>query len=293
MAKLALVRFSLLSLSTYNKKKLLNILNIGIFISIFALSASFLSIFFENKIDMIEKKILSEQINKIIYNDTLSQTAKHIKNTDSILDNNIKETGLKLLIKESFNDAEFMTSREIYYSKFFILENKIELNNLFIDNSLKNAILVANSQEDLKLIKTFRKKYKTLKKTENEITFMRNSHDYENEPSRDSDNNFIYKDNELQDWYRYYKFFVNQQIELIVIQKSFLYDFNINYFSKKNNEYDQRKNKNLEIIEKNSKIESRAIFIAFAIQLFIFLISQFFEFTLDNFIRRKKNAKRK
>ena len=293
MAKLALVRFSLLSLSTYNKKKLLNILNIGIFISIFALSASFLSIFFENKIDMIEKKILSEQINKIIYNDTLSQTAKHIKNTDSILDNNIKETGLKLLIKESFNDAEFMTSREIYYSKFFILENKIELNNLFIDNSLKNAILVANSEEDLKLIKTFRKKYKILKKTENEITFMRNSHDYENEPSRDSDNNFIYKDNELQDWYRYYKFFVNQQIELIVIQKSFLYDFNINYFSKKNNEYDQRKNKNLEIIEKNSKIESRAIFIAFAIQLFIFLISQFFEFTLDNFIRRKKNAKRK
>tara|TARA_B100000787_G_scaffold158170_1_gene135427 strand:- start:1952 stop:2833 length:882 start_codon:yes stop_codon:yes gene_type:complete len=293
MAKLALVRFSLLSLSTYNKKKLLNILNIGIFISIFALSASFLSIFFENKIDMIEKKILSEQINKIIYNDTLSQTAKHIKNTDSILDNNIKETGLKLLIKESFNDAEFMTSREIYYSKFFILENKIELNNLFIDNSLKNAILVANSEEDLKLIKTFRKKYKTLKKTENEIIFMRNSHDYENEPSRDSDNNFIYKDNELQDWYRYYKFFVNQQIELIVIQKSFLYDFNINYFSKKNNEYDQRKNKNLEIIEKNSKIESRAIFIAFAIQLFIFLISQFFEFTLDNFIRRKKNAKRK
>ena len=293
MAKLALVRFSLLSLSTYNKKKLLNILNIGIFISIFALSASFLSIFFENKIDMIEKKILSEQINKIIYNDTLSQTAKHIKNTDSILDNNIKETGLKLLIKESFNDAEFMTSREIYYSKFFILENKIELNNLFIDNSLKNAILVANSEEDLKLIKTFRKKYKTLKKTENEIIFMRNSHDYENEPSRDSDNNFIYKDNELQDWYRYYKFFVNQQIELIVIQKSFLYDFNINYFSKKNNEYDQRTNKNLEIIEKNSKIESRAIFIAFAIQLFIFLISQFFEFTLDNFIRRKKNAKRK
>ena len=143
MAKLALVRFSLLSLSTYNKKKLLNILNIGIFISIFALSASFLSIFFENKIDMIEKKILSEQINKIIYNDTLSQTAKHIKNTDSILDNNIKETGLKLLIKESFMLKDFYDSRKAENNLFGF---GINLTNIFFKHNryfspLKKEIL--------------------------------------------------------------------------------------------------------------------------------------------------------
>ena len=79
MAKLALIRFSILSLSTYNKKKLINILNIGIFISIFALSASILSMFYEVRIDKIEKKMIYDDINKVIYNDVLFQTSKYIK----------------------------------------------------------------------------------------------------------------------------------------------------------------------------------------------------------------------
>jgi len=82
-------------------------------------------------------------------------------------------------------------------------------------------------------------------------------------------------------------------MDILILQKTFFYNFNIEFFTKKNNQYDERKRLNLEKIKKNSILESRAIFFAFLIQLIIFAISQFFELTLDNFIRKKKNAKRK
>ena len=114
MAKLTLIRFSLLSLSTYNKEKLINILNIGIFISLFALSASILSIFFETKIDKIEKKMIYDDINKVVYNDVLFQTSRYIKNTDSLLDDIFHQTSLKLLLEKSISDKLLISKREIF-----------------------------------------------------------------------------------------------------------------------------------------------------------------------------------
>jgi len=293
MAKLALIRFSILSLSTYNKKKLINILNIGIFISIFALSASILSMFYEVKIDKIEKKMIYDDINKVIYNDVLFQTSKYIKNTDSLLDDIFHQTSLKLLLEKSINDKKLISKREIFYTQFFLLKTKVDYNKNFIDSSLKNSIIVADEEDDLILIKKFREKYDDLSKKIEGINFDQNTHDYEKQPPRDKNNNYNETNHSLEEWYSYYEILVKRHMDILILQKTFFYNFNIEFFTKKNNQYDERKRLNLEKIKKNSILESRAIFFAFLIQLIIFAISQFFELTLDNFIRKKKNAKRK
>ena len=293
MAKLTLIRFSLLSLSTYNKKKLINILNIGIFISLFALSASILSIFFETKIDKIEKKMIYDDINKVVYNDVLFQTSRYIKNTDSLLDDVFHQTSLKLLLEKSISDKLFISKREIFYTQFFLLKTKVEYNKNFIDSALKNSIIVADQEDDLILIKKFRDKYDDLLKKIDEINFDRNTHDYEKQPPRDKNNNYNETNHSLEEWYNYYEILIKRQIDILIFQKTFFYDFNIEFFTKKNNQYEERKKLNLEKIKKNSLLESRTIFFAFLIQLIIFIITQFFELTLDNLISRKKNAKRK
>ena len=293
MAKLTLIRFSLLSLSTYNKKKLINILNIGIFISLFALSASILSIFFETKIDKIEKKMIYDDINKVVYNDVLFQTSRYIKNTDSLLDDIFHQTSLKLLLEKSISDKLLISKREIFYTQFFLLKTKVEYNKNFIDSALKNSIIVADQEDDLILIKKFRDKYDDLLKKIDEINFDRNTHDYEKQPPRDKNNNYNETNHSLEEWYSYYEILIKRQIDILIFQKTFFYDFNIEFFTKKNNQYEERKKLNLEKIKKNSLLESRTIFFAFLIQLIIFIITQFFELTLDNLISRKKNAKRK
>ena len=293
MAKLTLIRFSLLSLSTYNKKKLINILNIGIFISLFALSASILSIFFETKIDKIEKKMIYDDINKVVYNDVLFQTSRYIKNTDSLLDDVFHQTSLKLLLEKSISDKLLISKREIFYTQFFLLKTKVEYNKNFIDSALKNSIIVADQEDDLILIKKFRDKYDDLLKKIDEINFDRNTHDYEKQPPRDKNNNYNETNHSLEEWYRDYEILIKRQIDILIFQKTFFYDFNIEFFTKKNNQYEERKKLNLEKIKKNSLLESRTIFFAFLIQLIIFIITQFFELTLDNLISRKKNAKRK
>ena len=251
MAKLTLIRFSLLSLSTYNKKKLINILNIGIFISLFALSASILSIFFETKIDKIEKKMIYDDINKVVYNDVLFQTSRYIKNTDSLLDDVFHQTSLKLLLEKSISDKLFISKREIFYTQFFLLKTKVEYNKNFIDSALKNSIIVADQEDDLILIKKFRDKYDDLLKKIDEINFDRNTHDYEKQPPRDKNNNYNETNHSLEEWYNYYEILIKRQIDILIFQKTFFYDFNIEFFTKKNNQYEERKKLNLEKIKKN------------------------------------------
>ena len=292
MAKLTLVRFSLLSLSTYNKKRLINILNIGIFISVFALTAAIVSIYFENSIDKIEKKIIYEEVNKIVIDDNLSQTSRFIKNSDSILENYFSDSNFKILLKESIIDKDFITNRELYYTRYFLLRHRIEVNNSFIEESLKNGILIADEEIDLLFLKEFRKKYRGLKSLEEDINFKRNINDNELEPDKNKDGSWNEKINKRTIWYKSYEVLIKDQIELIKLQRNFFYDFNLEFLIRKNSENDERKKLYSKNIKKKSKNEANFIFAAFIIQLIIFLISQFFEFTLDNLIKRK-HAKRK
>ena len=54
MARLKLLRFSLTALKGLNKQKAISFINLIIFVSFFALTASVVSMYYENKIDQIE-----------------------------------------------------------------------------------------------------------------------------------------------------------------------------------------------------------------------------------------------
>ena len=78
----------MLALSKVNTRKLLTIIHMAIFFSIFAISASIISIYFENRIDKLESKIIEEE--------TIKRTkAKEKKATDKASGNQkLKDLGL-------------------------------------------------------------------------------------------------------------------------------------------------------------------------------------------------------
>ena len=88
MARLPLLRFrfSLLALSKISTRKLLTAINLGIFVSIFAVSAAIISIYFENKIDKIERIIVEQETNYIVYNNWLNRTPKIINEINIVTD---------------------------------------------------------------------------------------------------------------------------------------------------------------------------------------------------------------
>ena len=161
MSRLSLIRLSLLSISTYNKVRLIKILNIGIFISIFALIASFVSIYYENKIDKIEKKIIIEDINKLVFSNSLSETTKYLNETKFLLNLNTNKLNTNLFLSFLSDDKKFkkiFNERDLYYVPYFKYKNQITNNNKLILKSLKDSILVSDQEKDLTKIKQFKKK---------------------------------------------------------------------------------------------------------------------------------------
>ncbi len=72
-------------------------------------------------------------------------------------------------------------------------------------------------------------------------------------------------------------------------QNDFFLNFNSFYFSKKKEEYLENVSDYRDKIKLLSKKESRLILLAFIIQIIIFIISQFFEFTLEFNRKKVKN----
>jgi len=293
MSRLSLIRLSLLSISTYNKVRLIKILNIGIFISIFALIASFVSIYYENKIDKIEKKIIIEDINKLVFSNSLSETTKYLNETKFLLNLNTNKLNTNLFLSFLSDDKKFkkiFNERDLYYVPYFKYKNQITNNNKLILKSLKDSILVSDQEKDLTKIKQFKKKQEDIDETIKDLQFKINLHHKKYESVLNTDKLGFHF--ERIPFYKGYNDFNKIQKEILSMQINFFYDFNYPYFTEKSIHFEKRKKSYLNQISINSKLESRIIFFAFLIQVSIFIISQFFELTLDQFIRRKKNAKR-
>ena len=75
MSRVSLLRYSvfLSAIKTIKTRKLLLIINISIFFAIFALTATSLSIFFENKIEKIETQLIREDLNHVIFTNWLQK----------------------------------------------------------------------------------------------------------------------------------------------------------------------------------------------------------------------------
>ena len=91
-----LLKISLLTSKTLKNIKLA--LNIGIFISIFAITATLISIYYETKINITEKKIFNNKLLIDITALSISGIPENISNLDMVLDEDKKHHDLMTLI---------------------------------------------------------------------------------------------------------------------------------------------------------------------------------------------------
>ena len=84
MSRLFLLRFSFLSIKQLVNSKINIIINLSIFVVIFALTASFISILFENRIEKLETKITRNEVNQILYTKWLNRSPKIINQIDNV-----------------------------------------------------------------------------------------------------------------------------------------------------------------------------------------------------------------
>ena len=296
MARVSLLRYRLFlsALRNVRSQKLLFVLNVAIFVSIFALSASTLSIYFENKIDKTETKIIREDTKHIIYSNWLNKIPRQIKNNEKILMGLFKEENYKSMIRSLANQGEkspediinytLVSDREEFYNPYFTVRKKVEFNFTAMVQSVTDAILVSSSEQELKKIIEYRKKYANLNRKFNKLDNNRHKFEkaYPNLDDLSAKEKFIF--------YKKFREYRKEVESILIEQNNFFLNFCLTYFSEKRDDHLKNISFYQNEIKLLSKKESVLIFSAFIIQLIIFGIVQFFEITLE--YGREKNRKK-
>ncbi len=287
MNKLLLIRFSFLNIQSLINKKVNLIINLSIFVIIFALSASLISIMFENRIESLESKVTKNEINQLIYTKWLNRSPKIIIQINNI-DQNRKTLKLfseviKLLPDDDDDETSSLYSArdEFYEYNYYI--NEVVINNFKnIDLALTDAILLSSSDVDIKTIEQKKKKFRILINQ-----FDQNRYDRIKFQERKNTNNW--KESELH--YKKFKKYIQKNMQIIDEQKLFFLNFASTYFSSKRQYYTNKNIEYLNEINDFAKLETRFIFFAFLIQFFIFTILQIFEITIERERKHEKNKK--
>ncbi|MDA7556821.1 hypothetical protein N8729_02580 [Candidatus Pelagibacter sp.] len=282
-----------------NTKQFLLFINIGIFLSIFAISSAVITFYTETKIDSIEFDLITEHNDKKYFDDTLDSFAelrntlysqtKHESDMISLYQHSAStKLGSKLL---SINDIYLpivfidLNSEDSKYFKMFFeeyeginfLDQVIEAVNLFYESDdwlpkeLDITINAVRKHKDL-----FNKDYsKYYDKIFNyNFSSILNEVYYENNGIIDTDNQIYIDYYEMRE-------FGEELDNLFYLLEIYFTDISSNSQALIN-DYNEK-------IIKLSKRENNIIIIAFFLQLIIFCIIQYFEI---NSIQqaRKKNA---
>jgi len=279
-----------------NANKLLFFINIGIFLSLFAITSALITFYTENKISDIEFELIKQHNEKKFYNDSLDEFSqarnllytwqKHEKDITSLYQYNAStKLGKKLISINDIYLSELYLNLESYDAKNFdFFLDEIILNELILlaeEYYGKDSFTVKNITEDTQKLKKYAYLFKK---------------DY----SKSYDEIFNYNYSTIVNDMYYGEEFFDTNNPIYVDYKNFLKAmdvFDSLFFSFEVLATDQASTVqgvidflNDEII-KLSKRENQIIIIAFILQLLIFLIIQFFEITsIQNEIR--KYAKR-
>ena len=279
-----------------NTKQFLLFINIGIFLSIFAISSAVITFYTETEIDGLEFNLINEHNDKKYYDDTLGSFSelrntlyswtKHESDMINLYQHSAStKLGAKLL---SINDIYLpiifidLNSEDSKYFKMFFeeyeginyLDQLKEAVNLFYESDdwlpkeLDNTINALRKHKDL-LNKDYSKYYDTI--FNYNYSSILNEVYYENDGIIDTDNQ-IYID------YHEMKEFTEDLDNLFYLLEIYLTDTALNSQAIIN-DYNE------EII-KLSKKENNIIIIAFFLQLIIFCIIQYFE--IDSIRQKKK-----
>ena len=156
MSRLFLIRFSFLSIKNLVNKKINILINLSIFIIIFALSASFISILFENRIEQLETKVTTNEVNQILYTKWLNRSPKIIIQINNS-DQNRKNQNLFADIIKEIPEMILYSKREEYYNYYFHISKIAQINFRNMNSALTDALLLSSSIEDVKLIENQKK----------------------------------------------------------------------------------------------------------------------------------------
>ena len=287
MIRLSTLRLSFINISKKNKSKIINALNLLIFITFFALLSSSISLFFENKIDSVERKNTISEFNELVFSNQIERTASNIRFSENVLDKYYEfNSYLHILYTMSSNNLRLFNEREMFYDMHFILQKRVKANEQEIRRSLTDAMMIADKLEEIELIENFNLKSKVLEKKFSkiisDISYYRSKKNPEENAPR----------SEYNEFYKEYERFNLIYAELIKEQITFFLQFNTKFFNEKKRVSEVNISKNLEIIKNYSKKEAQFILFAFLIQIIIFLTVQVFELSFE-YQNRKSLKKRK
>ena len=288
MARLKLIRFSLSGLKGLNKEKAITFINWIIFASFFALSASIISMFYENRIDEIDNKIINEETNILVYENQINITPLVLKNIENVFQENYRTQDYIQLLKLWNDDETIVTNRVTAFYPYKRYEAAANYGLEQIKQSMTDAILVAKNTTDIaeieknniefyEIVKEIREINSTRQKLSNEWALK----DIETEEEKNTDGD------DKDKYYQKYSPLNDRLIQSLQSQINFLTNFNIKYFSRKKNETENGIFEMEKELERLSKQESLIIFGAFILQLIVFLSVQYFEVTMET-----ANAKR-
>ena len=284
MARIAAISLAKLSLKNIPKNRLIQITNFVIFIAFFAVSASIISLYYEKKIEGLNKQLSNEYGNEIIYNHWLATAPKNISNIENIISKISTEQNYLFYIKSLNN--KLITERELSHNSIKDLIRFVRAGQTSLGDSLNDAILISNSINDLKEIEIYKKKHQELWnwywKIEDNNKFMILKFRWLMENKSEA---------ELQEIYK--KALIAQDELILILNeiKTLNIEVNINYFSNKKNESEEKIANSKNKIKLYSNKESTSILIAFLIQLIIFFVIQFFEFGFELVQTTKRRMK--
>jgi len=281
MNRLFLLRLSKISPSNLYKDKINLVINLSIFVIIFALTASIISLLFENRIEDLENRIQKNEINHIVYTKWLSRSPKIIVKIDNLYQSRKDERLFSKVITSIPDDdntsiRNIYSPREEYFFYYYYLSDVITINFKDINLVLKDAIFISQSEEDIKLIKKQKDLFLNLVNEYDKIKHERLQYIDKNKDTLSEEKNEYYSD---------FNKTIKKQIKILERQKLFFLDFTNKYFSDKREEYSNNNSKDLKEINELLLLDTRFIIFAFIIQFMIFVILQILEVSLE---RRKK-----
>ena len=299
MRILKIPTFTPFIISQRNIKKSLLIINLGIFLSIFAATSAIISLFIENKISHYETEIIENKQMNLFFNRFERMVNVYEDSENRLYNFNQNFASFNEILDSLKGGEKLIDDREYYYYRFYSFIAFMDDN--FDEDEANEWILYFTEKEFLeniydpivhkkfydeleaqsKKFKNYVKEYKTfasdLKKIDPFIIL--------------SDEQLIsntYEDsveiNQLINKYFTKVFYMNDFLrEFLMNIKKIVSDWSLSYKSLDLSNYQE--------IEKLSNLEKKLIIFAFVLQIVTFFVTQFFEITFASRVKKKLTRK--
>lgn len=254
------------------QKRLKFILNIAIFLSVFAIVSTLISLSIEQKINLNQKKITENNLLIDIASLSIDNLPGNINSLTTIINDSKKNNELMFFLYFTKSGIIF-DERDLYYYGTARLANLIEDNyqkiNLFSDiSSFESDIEINDDYKNyLKLKKEIKNDEKKFRQMYEEIKTDAEKFTKDQKGTKVIENKEFYKN--LKDYYYEFLKFADKQI-----------DIQIDILNVLRSLTDKKKNENIDIRKDISNLSgsiSKYILIAFILQLIIFIVVQLFE----------------